>query len=295
LWKDFRKLGSLLLDIKRRFGKGETGIAMTGELSDFFPSKREGVRMIAEVVSSVFPDALYFSLDGRFENFERLLRSPLHFSASNWLASARFLSGMEKNIIFIDAGSTTIDIIPVPAGLSPSSDFERLKKGELIFTGVLRTPLPAILKMVRVSGSWILPASEFFSVTGDVYLLLEKISPSEYIGETPDGKGKTRKDVLRRIARTICCDPDELSSAEILSIAEQVKDRQLATLIRNIRVVAGRYGLKKIIGCGLGEFLIAEAAEKIGMEYELISERYTKDISKVFPAYALANMVKDFS
>jgi uncharacterized hydantoinase/oxoprolinase family protein len=47
------------------------------------------------------------------------------------------------------------------------------------------------------------------------------------------------------------------------------------------------------VACGLGEFLVKNAVNEEGLEIILISEKYGAKISKVFPAYAVARLLKD--
>ena len=80
-------------------------------------------------------------------------KEPLSFSATNWLASAQFLAEEYKNVIFVDIGSTTTDVIPLVEGKikAKKADLERLKSGELIYSGVLRTGVSHLLKRVILS------------------------------------------------------------------------------------------------------------------------------------------------
>ena len=50
------------------------------------------------------------------------------------------------------------------------------------------------------------------------------------------------------------------------------------------------HSLDKVVVAGTGEGLIAEAAAFLGMECVGISERYGREISDVFPAYAVARL-----
>ena len=57
--------------------------------------------------------------------------------------------------------------------------------------------------------------------------------------------------------------------------------------------VSEKYGLKCIVTCGLGEFLARSAAKECGFNIISISEKYGVEISKVFPAYAVAQLLRD--
>jgi uncharacterized hydantoinase/oxoprolinase family protein len=60
-----------------------------------------------------------------------------------------------------------------------------------------------------------------------------------------------------------------------------------------INEVAKSHELETIVACGLGEFLIKEAVNEHGFDIIPMSERYGKELSKVFPAYAVARLVKE--
>ncbi len=90
----------------------------------------------------------------------------------------------------------------------------------------------------------------------------------------------------------VCADLTEIGAQEIFSIAEQAMEKQVNDIASAISDVAKRHELDRIVACGLGEFLVKKAADRIGLDVVLMSERYGKDISKVFPAYAVAQLMK---
>ncbi|HIH36883.1 MAG TPA: hypothetical protein HA232_03125, partial [Methanocellales archaeon] len=61
----------------------------------------------------------------------------------------------------------------------------------------------------------------------DVHLILDHIREEEYSCETPDGRGKTKEDVSRRIARLICGDMDMLDGADVMCMANHVYKKQV--------------------------------------------------------------------
>ena len=75
-----------------------------------------------------------------------------------------------------------------------------------------------------------------------------------------------------------------------MTIAEQACARQKKILVAAISRQAAEHGLEKVVAAGTGEALIAEAAAFLGMECVRISERYGREISNVFPAYAVARL-----
>lgn len=124
----------------------------------------------------------------------------------------------------------------------------------------------------------------------DARLALGQISPQRYSCDTADGAGKDRQSALRRLARCVCADLEEIGERSALTIAEQACHRQKEILVAAISRQAEEHGLEKVVAAGVGEGLIAEAAAFLGMECMRISERYGAGISDVFPAYAVARL-----
>jgi|SRR5665648_214484 len=302
LWKD-TTLSDCLADIFDRMKPTDVRVVMTGELADCFASKREGVEKIMAIVDSSFKCLVeYLGSDCQLcEKPEDILT----LAAANWTASAMFVGQIHSDCVFVDIGSTTTDIIPIVGGkpIANTSDYMRLQNNELIYAGTLRTNLAALahtVQIVQTSGNSntdgqvnsqaCATSSELFATTGDVYLLLGDITTEQYTCETADGAGKSLEDARRRIARFVCADLDEINDMQLIQIAKQIKEAQIDELASAITTVCKRVDVDIVVGTGLGEFLIAEAAKRAGLEFVSISSMYGKTISMVFPAYAVANI-----
>jgi len=287
LWKDTR-LPEVLLDIGRRLKPERAGVVITGELADCFQDKDAGLSYIIDAVNNAFEDAWFLDSSGEFTKEKR--RS---IATANWTASALIAGRDYGDCVFVDIGSTTSDIIPVKGGkpLAARIDFERLKNSELVYSGALRTNIAALLYTVKLGSTVSRISSELFAITADAYLVLGMISRRDYTCDTPDGAGKTATDARRRLARVVCADLTEIGEEDIVSIAEQAIERQVEDIAAAIRDVAKRHDLNRIVACGLGEFIAERAAEEPGFEIVLVSEKYGKEISKVFPAYAVARLL----
>lgn len=293
LWRECDLEGGLK-EIKDKAGKvSRIGVTITGELADCYSSKKEGIEHIASAVRKVFPDALFFGSDGRFHSDTSDHRL---FSAANWMASALFVGSVHKDVLFVDVGSTTSDVIPVRDGkpLAGMTDFERLSKGELVYAGALRTNVATLLKKVSLRCSGVRTSSELFSVTGDVYRLLGRIDEKDYACDTPDGAGKDALSCARRLARVVCCDLEELSAEEIKEIASQAWKAQTDDLSEAINHTASRYGIKKAAVCGLGGFIAKDALLNMSMPFTMLPAEYGESVSRVFPAYATARLLENY-
>ena len=287
LWKG-APLEEALCGIARSQPQAEAvAVVITGELADCFSCKREGLERLMACVRRSFSVPAYFWGTGGFG-----WSDVLELAAANWSASAAFLGQEEHDCLFVDMGSTTTDIIPILGGRAAAAgtDFLRLAAGELVYMGLLRTRLDAILPAARIGGRSLPLAPEFFSIMADARLALGQISPEGYSCDTADGAGKDSQSALRRLARSVCADLEEIGEGAAMAIARQACSRQMEILVAAIARQSVEHSLEKVVAAGTGEALIAESAAFLGMECVRISERYGREISDVFPAYAVARL-----
>jgi probable H4MPT-linked C1 transfer pathway protein len=290
LWKGCDMEGTLNDIRQKACAVDAIGVTITGELADCYVSKKEGIGHISTIVKRVFPEAVFYGSDGRFYPDAGDHGA---LSASNWSASARLVGTVHSNIIFIDVGSTTTDIIPVVGGVPKAglTDFERLSRGELIYAGALRTNVAALLHAVTLRDRSVRTASELFAITADVNLLLGNIGEEDYTCDAPDGSEKTREGAARRLARVVCCDLEELSPEEVTELARQAYKRQVDDLKEGILAVAGHHGLKTATICGTGDFTAKDALKELGMPFTTVANEYGDRVSRVFPAFAVARLL----
>jgi probable H4MPT-linked C1 transfer pathway protein len=306
LWRDKERLFALLAAAKRTYGSEleAVGAVMTGELSDCFDSRREGVLFIKEALASTFNSVLFFDLTGTFQDASAVDRDPLAFAASNWLASATLVAEQHPDAIFVDIGSTTTDVIPIVGGRiqARTTDPGRLQAGELLYSGILRTNIAALLRTVELDegdASYGI-ASELFAITADAYLVLGDISAAEYSCSSPnsyaflgrEAEEKSRESALRRLARVVCSDLEELGERGAVRIAEQTKQAQVEALCASLTSMKERYGLEAVVAAGIGDFIVREASEVLDLHPVFLSSVYSKELAATFPAYAVANLVK---
>ncbi len=136
---------------------------MTGELADCYRTKDDGVRQITLAVVNAVGDrhGYIYRVDGHWVSPAEACDAPRLVAASNWHALASFVARwIDTTGLIVDIGSTTADLIPIVAGRPASlglTDPERLASGELVYTGVVRSPLCAIVKRLPgaiVSVAW---------------------------------------------------------------------------------------------------------------------------------------------
>ena len=263
-------------------------VVITGELADCFSCKREGIESLMAAVKRAFSCPTYFWGQKGFGWMD-----PLEVAAANWAASAELLAREVGDCLFVDMGSTTTDLIPIKGRpLAAKTDFLRLARSELVYMGLLRTRLDALLPAARIRGDRVHLAPEFFSIIADAHLALGRIGEDRYSCETADGMDKSHVSAMRRLARSVCADLEEIGEAGALAIAEQACERQERILVDAMEKQAEKHGLCRVAAAGIGERLIADAASFLGLECILLSESYGPKISDVFPAYAVARMLE---
>jgi probable H4MPT-linked C1 transfer pathway protein len=293
LWRN-NDLTSELRRIRGEFQPKRVGIVITGELVDAFKSKKEGICSISSSVESVFTKPYYLNVRGQFARHISEKETSL-YAASNWMASATFISKRVADCIFVDLGSTTCDVIPIRNGrvAAKTTDFKRLRDRELIYTGVLRTNIATVLRVVTLNGHKFRLASELFAITADAHRVLGNMSASDYVCDTPDGQPRDLETCYRRLARVVLCDVNELGRENARAIARQVEQVQISELAHTIAFQAHKHRLSVVVGAGIGEFLIAKAALKVNLECHLLSQQYGKELSGVFPAFAVATLLHE--
>ena len=278
--------GSPLQEILSRYRTGdrdEVAVVMSGELADCFRTKMEGVTWIVETVGAVFPDALFFGMDGRFHD------SPVPaLAAANWLASAEYLHTKEPKGLLVDMGSTTTDIIPLadPASLRNLSDLGRLQKGYLLYTGLLRTPIPAVIRHVLLGDIPTPVSSEYFAASADAHLVLGHIREDDYTCDTPDRKGKDRISCLRRLARVVCADLDEIGEEGALQVAEASWEAQREMIMAAVHRAREAAGAGPVLTAGTGGRLLAATLGGRDLSAEM------GEAAGALPAYAVREVLR---
>ena len=294
-------LGVLLEEMGQAVGAGESdrhGVTMTAELSQAFRTKREGVEMILDVVEKALGrHAGIFATDGRFLTIADARQNPLAVAASNWAATAMMVARTCPDAILIDIGSTTTDLIPIvgsQVAARGKTDPERLASGELVYTGVVRTPVEAITGTLPWQGSTIGVSAEGFALSGDVYLWLGQIATEDYTAPTPDRRPATRPFAGERLARVICADREMLEEDEITELARNIAEEQVERVAASLRSVLGRHPtIRQAVVTGIGDFLGAGAARRVGLEVRSLAEHLGPDVSRVAPAAAIALLLSE--
>ncbi len=291
IWKKPEKIVDMLLSLKKKVSGGvkldSVGLTMTAELSDAFQTKREGVNHILGCAARAFDGLSIFVLDvdATLRSPDYARSKPLSVAAANWAATGWLVAKLIKTCVIVDVGSTTTSIIPVIDGRVPvvgKNDLEKLIVGELVYTGSLRTNVAAIVNFVPLRDKKVPVASEMFAQSADIHVVLGNITKNEYVGETADGRGKSRNEALARLARIVCADNDMLTENEIVKIAKYVYNKQVEQIADGLKQVYSRVrslttAKIPLVVTGMGKDFLAKNAARCLRANEII------DLGKLLP------------
>jgi (4-(4-[2-(gamma-L-glutamylamino)ethyl]phenoxymethyl)furan-2-yl)methanamine synthase len=258
-------------------------VVMSGELADCFSSKMEGISFIVDAVKKAFPQARFYGTDDKFHTSAV---PPL--AAANWLASAAYLKEEYPDAVLLDIGSTTADIIPLCrfSDLKGLNDLKRLQKGYLVYSGMLRGNIATLLQSVILDGITTPTSSEYFAISADAHLALGHITRADYTCDTPDRKEKNLDASLKRLARVVCADPDEIGKQGALQIAGQFWERQRELICGQVLRIAKECGTEEIIIAGIGAPLFAHELDGTDLNEKL------GPVAEAMPAFAVREIAK---
>ena len=161
-------------------------------------------------------------------------RAPDAVAAANWHALAHFARRYAAGrSLLLDVGSTTTDIVGFDEQqvlARGRNDTERLLAGELLYTGVERTPVCAVVRSVPYRDQQCPVAGEVFATMRDVYLILGKLPEAARDIHTADGRPATKINARARLGRMICADQQQFHHRDAAAMAEYVAATQLEQL-----------------------------------------------------------------
>lgn len=279
-------------------------LTMTGELCDCYATKREGVLAILEATLAAAGSAevVVYSVDGAWLTPDETRAAPLSVAASNWRALAAFAGGyaIEGTALCLDVGSTTSDLIPLRNGIPAAqgrTDPERMANGELVYTGVVRTPLAMVCPALPWRRRYCPTAHELFATMLDVYLLLDELPENASDLRTADGRPATKEHAWDRLARSICADRETFGFDEATAAARTAAQHQERLLLGAAHDVSRRFDepFGTIVVSGQGEFLARRVAQKLQSDAAIVSltDVLGPKCSEVAPAHALAVLTRE--
>lgn len=273
LWRGFDQLDQALSAIADWTGHADgIAVTMTGELSDIFKDRAEGVHRIVDRLERDFAGrTIYWCAPGSFVTAEEVRAEPARVASMNFLATAQFGAAACHDGLVIDLGTTTCDIIPFRNGrvcATGLSDADRLLSGELVYTGLTRTAVMSVVDRAPLNGVLVPVCRELFANMADVRRVLDALPAGSDLHDTCDGAGKSREESQARLARMFGRDAGEASDAAWRTLAHYIATRQCETMGEGLAQVLSRHpelsGCPAVVaGCGF------ETAARVAKTYNL--------------------------
>lgn len=281
-------------------------VTMTGELSDVFADRNEGVRYLSQMVAQALPNVAIYAGRAGFISPQDVAGHVGDIASANWHASASLTARGCSEGLLVDVGTTTADLVPFREGMVAGSgytDAERLHSGELVYSGVVRTPVMAIAQDVAFRGRKQRIAAERFATMADVYRLTGDLPENADAYATADQRGKSREESAARLARMLGMDAADAGMADWIALANKLAGRQLALLeeaANQVLTAASVSPEAPIVGAGCGRFMARRLAEALGRPYldfagMIDAEPKAREMTaRCAPAVAVALLAGDF-
>lgn len=280
LWQGLDKLDAALAAARPLYGRASRhAITMTGELSDLFATRAEGVvTLVNRMIEAVGQDARFWMGLRGFGSAEEAIVHHTDTGSTNFLATAALAARHLQDALVIDFGSTTTDIIPivdrkpVPQGLT---DAVRLATGELVYTGYTRTAVMGIATRAPLAGREQGLAREYLATMADVGRILGTLPEGIDQHATADGRGKSLSESVTRLARMFGRDAGDCTLQEWQQAARFLREAQLTSIVEGCREVlrtAAVPAWAPIVAAGIGADEIPAIAAQLEAECQVFGD-----------------------
>ena len=284
-------------------------LTITAELVDIFENRESGVKKLLKLFEKKLGSNIkVYSIECGLLSLNEAYKSVNKLASANWYASTSYVASLLESGLFIDVGSTTTDIIPFSNKLVNAygvDDQSRLHFDELVYTGVVRTPLMALTKQAPFAGKWQNIIAEYFSDTADIYRILGTLDDKDDLMDTADGNEKDLVSSIRRLARMLGVDSNKFKHDDVcwIKLARYFEEIQVQLLTKAIiRVLSHDTSSNKtIVAAGIGDFLVKKIADRMSIPYVEFGELCTTDsylthrCNSCAPAVALAQLNRHLS
>jgi probable H4MPT-linked C1 transfer pathway protein len=278
LWQGLDSLEDAMSEMRNQITEDPVThtITMTAELADIFKDRATGVKELTGFLGNHFKKEAFqlYAGNSGLINADQANYYITEIASANWHATASFVAQNVTQGVLIDIGSTTTDIIPFASGRllnTAYTDHERLRDNELVYTGIIRTPVMAVVNKIFCDGQWQNIAAENFSTMADVYRLIGELNEQDDMMPTADGAGKTPCDSARRLARMVGLDLEHENNIHpCIEMSRHIADSHLQRINESLQKVLSRAESKRInclVGAGAGRFLVRNLASKNNLKY----------------------------
>lgn len=266
LWQGLDHLDAAL-DVASSFASRADAFAvtMTGELTEIFDSRHAGVTTLVERLDArLSPRPQFYMGFGEFGTAMVACDNAMRVGSANYLATAELISQRSHDALLIDMGSTTTDIVMCDRPIG-TTDADRLRTGELVYTGLTRTLVPTVTTRAPFRGEMQGLARDAFATMADVRRILGALPGNVDLHPTTDGRGTSVSESLVRFARGFGRDGQMDQIDDWQASAAYVREIQLQSMIdgaHQVLAVAVRPPTLAAVA-GIGGAEAAEVARRL--------------------------------
>lgn len=286
LWLGLDRLAAAMDAVLQTLGPAAADaghvVTMTGELADGFAGREDGVAALAAHVAGRFGEARVrvFGVDFHAAQirWHRAADARAHWpqiASANWWATAQYVAQALPQGVLVDIGSTTSDFIAIhkhQVQATGHDDHSRLASGELLYHGVVRTPLCALGPRIEFRGRHHNLMNEFFATSADVYRLTGELDLLHDQHPAADQGAKDLAGTRQRLARMVGLDARDAAPADWQELARRWRERQIDEMAGNLKRIPEAAGLDAtapLVAAGCGAFLVPELAARLGRPWLL--------------------------
>lgn len=274
LWQGLAHLERALAQAAAMLGPAPAhAVTMTGEMVDLFATRADGVAALVGAMRERFAGLRFYAGAAGYVAADQAAGAARLLASANWMASAQFVARRISAALLVDVGSTTTDLVPVrghEVRARGRDDATRLEARELVYTGVVRTPVMVLAEEAPFDGRSVPLMAELFATAADVHRLTGRLPPGADHYPAADAGERTAGGSARRLARMLGREADDRPLEDWQRLAEWLAAAQTRRIERAIRVVLDREWLPPdapVVGAGVGRFLAGDLAARLDRPY----------------------------
>ena len=277
LWRGLVHLDQAFAEARRRWpclSRADHAITMTGEMTDLFEHREAGVADIAaRALEHLGKRTAFYAGAKSFVDASAVQKVWRNVASANWIATASVVADAVDDAVVLDVGSTTTDIVVVRNGkvtAEGSDDASRLASRELVYVGVVRTPLCALASRITFGSREFNVMNEFFATAADVFRLTGELRAEHDQAAAADNGSKDPVATMRRLGRMIGLDAREAEPAAWLALARAWRTALVNRVRENLEAKIESAQLRAdavVIGAGCGSFIAQELALALRRRY----------------------------
>jgi probable H4MPT-linked C1 transfer pathway protein len=277
LWRGLTHLDHAFGEATRRWPflhRADHAITMTGEMTDLFEHREAGVSAIAaRAVERLGNRTTFYAGAKSFVDASARQKVWRNVASANWIATASVVADAVDEGVVLDVGSTTTDIVVIRDGkvtAEGSDDASRLATRELVYVGVVRTPLCALASRVAFGSREYNVMNEFFATAADVFRLTGELRAEHDQAAAADDGSKDPAATIRRLARMIGLDARDAKPDAWIAFARAWRAALVNRIRENLEAKLEASQLRPdavVVGAGCGSFVAEELSRALHRHY----------------------------